>query len=80
LVVGFVLAGLGGALIQFRVYEAEGFLGFVGKLSPHAHAIEEYSRLFQDSLGAASILPQAGILIGFAFVFFLAAMWLLKFE
>ncbi|MGB3715709.1 MAG: ABC transporter permease [Candidatus Promineifilaceae bacterium] len=80
MVLGFVLAGLGGALIQFRVYEAEGFLGFVGKLSPHAHAVEGYSRLFQDGLGAVDVAPQALILLGFAVIFFLAAMWLLKFE
>ncbi|HET6447278.1 MAG TPA: ABC transporter permease [candidate division Zixibacteria bacterium] len=80
LVLGFVLAGLGGALIQFRVYEAEGFLGFVGKLSPHAHAIEGYSRLMQDGLNAVDVVPQALILVGFSVVFFLAAMWLLKFE
>jgi ABC-2 type transport system permease protein len=80
MVMGFVLAGLGGAIMQFRIYEAEGFLGFVGKLTPHAHAIEGYSRLIQDGLGVVDILPQFLILLGFALVFYLAAMRLLKFE
>ncbi|MFN2189209.1 MAG: ABC transporter permease [Candidatus Promineifilaceae bacterium] len=80
LVLGFVLAGLGGALIQFRVYEAEGFLGFIGKLSPHAHAIEGYNRIMIDGLGAVDILPQFLIVLGFALLFFLAAMRLLKFD
>jgi len=80
MVLGFVLAGLGGALIQFRVYEAEGFLGIIGKLSPHAHAIEGYSRLIQDGLGAVNVAPQVLILLGFALVFFLGAIWLLKFD
>ncbi len=80
IILGFVLAGLGGALIQFRVYEAEGFLGFVGKLTPHAHAVEGYNRLMVDGLGAVDVLPQALILVGFAVIFFLAAIWLLKFE
>lgn len=80
LVLGFVLAGLGGALLQFRVYEAEGILGKIGLLTPHAHALEGYNRIMLDGLGLAAVWPQALILLGFAMVFFLAAMWLLKFD
>jgi len=80
LVLGFVLAGLGGALLSFRVYEAEGILGKVGLLTPHAHALEGYNRIMVDGLGVAAVWPQALILLGFALIFFLAAMWLFKFE
>jgi ABC-2 type transport system permease protein len=76
----FVLAGLGGALLQFRFYEAEGILGKVGLLTPHAHALEGYNRIMLDGLGLAAVWPQALILLGFAIVFFLAAMWLLNFD
>ena len=80
LVLGFVLAGLGGALLSFRVYESEGILGMVGLLTPHAHALEGYNRIMLDGLGLAAVWPQALILLGFAIIFFLAAMWLLKFD
>jgi ABC-2 type transport system permease protein len=80
IILGFVLAGLGGTLMQFRVYEAEGPLGFVGMLTPHAHAAEGFNRLMLDGLGAVDVVPQALILLGFALVFFLASSRLLKFE
>jgi ABC-2 type transport system permease protein len=80
LVLGFVLAGLGGALLSFRVYESEGILGMVGLLTPHAHALEGYNRIMVDGLGVAAVWPQALILLGFALIFFLGAMWLLKFD
>jgi ABC-2 type transport system permease protein len=80
LVLGFVLGGLGGTLIQFRVYEAGGFLGFLGRLTPHAHAVEGYFRLIQAGLGAVDVLPQALALFGFALIFFLASTRFLKFE
>jgi ABC-2 type transport system permease protein len=80
IVLGFVLAGLGGALLQFRVYEAEGFLGFVGMLTPHAHAVEGFSRLMLDGLGAVDIVPQVLILLGFAVVFSLGAIRLQRYE
>jgi ABC-2 type transport system permease protein len=80
LVLGFVLAGLGGALLQFRIYESEGVLGLLGLLTPHAHAIEGYNRIMVDGLGVAEVWPQALILLGFALIFFLAAMRFLKFE
>ena len=77
---GFVLAGLGGTIIQFRVYEAEGLLGLVARLSPHSHAVEGYQRLLIDGSGVANVVPQALILVGFAIIFFLVSMWLFKFE
>jgi ABC-2 type transport system permease protein len=80
LILGFVLAGLGGTIISFRIYEAEGPLRIVGMLTPHAHAAEGFQRLTVDGLGVAAILPQGLILLGFALVFFVAAMYLLKFE
>jgi ABC-type multidrug transport system permease subunit len=80
MILGFVLAGLGGTIISFRIYEAEGPLRIVGMLTPHAHAAEGYQRLMVDGLGFANVVPQGLILVGFALVFFVAAMYLLKFE
>ncbi|MFN2126008.1 MAG: ABC transporter permease [Candidatus Promineifilaceae bacterium] len=80
MILGFVLAGLGGTIISFRIYEASGPLRIVGMLTPHAHAAEGFQRLTVDGLGLASVVPQGLILVGFAAVFFVAAMYLLKFE
>ena len=80
MILGFVLAGIGGTILSFRVYEAEGPLGMVGLLTPHAHAAEGFNRLMVDGLSFVNIVPQALILVGFALVFFVAAMYLLKFE
>jgi ABC-2 type transport system permease protein len=80
MILGFVLAGLGGTIITFRIYEAGGPLRIVGMLTPHAHASEGFQRMTVDGLGMASVVPQGLILFGFAAVFFVAAMYLLKFE
>lgn len=80
LLLGFILAGLGGVLLSFRVYEAEGILGVVGLMTPHAHAVEGFWRIIVDGHGVAAVWPQALILLGFALLFFLVAMWRFKFE
>ncbi len=80
MILGFVLAGIGGTILSFRVYEAEGPLGMVGLLTPHAHAAEGFNRLMVDGLSFVNVVPQALILFGFALVFFVAAIYLLKFE
>lgn len=80
MILGFVLAGLGGTIISFRIYQAGGPLQIVGMLTPHAHASEGFQRLTVDGLGLAGVAPQGLILLGFALVFFVAAMYLLKFE
>ncbi len=80
MILGFVLAGLGGTIITFRIYQAGGPLRIVGMLTPNAHASEGFQRLTVDGLGLASVAPQGLILVGFALVFFVAAMYLLKFE
>ena len=80
MILGFVLAGIGGTILSFRVYEAEGPLGMVGLLTPHAHAAEGFNRLMIDGSSFVNVVPQALILFGFALIFFVAAMYLLKFE
>jgi ABC-2 type transport system permease protein len=80
MILGFILAGLGGTIISFRIYEAGGPLQIVGMLTPHAHASEGFLRMTVDGLGLAAVLPQGFILIGFALVFSLVAMYRMKFE
>ena len=79
---GFVLAGLGGS-ISFGVvpiYKGGGTLEIVSKFTPHAHALNGYDMLMVSQKGFVDILPEAGILLGFALVFMLVASWRFRFE
>jgi len=70
-VLGFVLGGLSGALITSwpPFYRIEGILGLLARLTPHAHALEGYTRLLVENGSLVDVLPQAGILLIFTLVF-----------
>jgi ABC-2 type transport system permease protein len=77
MVLGFVLAGLGGCLAVglTPLYRMEGPLGVASRLTPHAHALEAYRRLMLEGGGVIDVLPQVGIVIGMSALFFLVARW-----
>lgn len=78
---GFVLAGLGGAIpVGPALYEMEGFLGFLSRLTPHAHAIKGYRLIMSGSGAAGDILLQVLILLGFSAAFYIVAQWRFKWE
>jgi ABC-2 type transport system permease protein len=77
LVLGIVLAAVGGAIAPIP---REGFLHLLPQFTPHAHAIEGYLRLMAGGAGVVDILPQVGLLIGVAIVFFLIALWRFRFR
>jgi ABC-2 type transport system permease protein len=83
LVLGFVLAGLGGCL-SFNPLEPwfrmEGIFGILSKLTPHSHGLEAYRRLLVEGRGVVDVLPQLGILVLMSVIFFLVARWRFKFE
>ncbi len=83
LVLGFVLAGLGGCL-SFNplkpMFRQEGVLGILGKLTPNSHGLEAYRRLLVDQGGVVDVLPQLGILVLMSAIFFLVARWRFKLE
>ncbi len=83
LVLGFVLAGLGGCL-SFNplkpMFRQEGVLGILGKLTPNSHGLEAYRRLLVDQGGVVDVLPQLGILVLMSAIFFLVARWQFKLE
>ncbi len=80
----FVLAGLGGSIQlgskPLPLYRYENFMGVVSRLTPHAQALEGYMRLLAENARTIDILPQTGILLGMAAVFFVIAVWRFKFE
>lgn len=79
---GFVLAGLGGS-ISFGVvplYKGGGTMETISKLTPHAHALNGYDMLMIGGKGLVDVLPEIGILLGFALVFMLIASWRFRYE
>jgi ABC-2 type transport system permease protein len=72
---GFILAGLGGCII-FTIppmYRWEGVLGTLSRLTPQSWAVEGYYKLTVEGAAVVDILPQIGVLLLYALIFFLIA-------
>jgi len=82
MVLGFVLAGIGGciAMTPTPITRSEGFMSVLSRLTPHAHAVEGYYSLMAENATLTQVLPEIGILLAMAVVFFLIAMWRFEFE
>jgi ABC-2 type transport system permease protein len=82
ILLGFVLGAIGGCinLSADPSFRAEGVMGAISQLTPHAHAMEGYYRLLAENGNLVSILPQIGILLLFCAAFFGIATWQFKFE
>jgi len=72
---GFVLGGLGGCVIASvpPMYLWGGVIGTLSRLTPQSWALEGYYKLTVGGANTAAILPQVGVLLIFALVFFLIA-------
>ena len=83
LLLGFVLAGIAGAIpvgtlrLAFR---AEGLLGTLARLTPHGQALEGYFRIMAEGAGVVEVLVPVAILLGMSAVFYGIAFWRFKFE
>ena len=82
MILGFVLAGLGGAIPigGTPLYETEGFLGLLSRLTPQAHAVMGYRLILTGTGTLSQVLLQVLILLAMAAVFFAVAVWRLKWE
>lgn len=83
ILLGFVLGALGGCFLigsPVPLYNSGGILQVLSRLTPHAHALMGYSKLLNEGAGVVQILPQVGVLLGMALVFFLIAAWRFRFE
>jgi ABC-2 type transport system permease protein len=87
MVLGFVLLFASGSITSFSMgdlsglgFRSEGFTYYMSQLTPHAHAFDGYLKLMLEGAGLVDILPNIVALLGFAVVFFLAAMWRFKFD
>ncbi|MBN1484362.1 MAG: ABC transporter permease [Chloroflexia bacterium] len=79
MVLGFVLAAVGGCL-AYPLFMVEGVIGLISRLSPHAHAMEAFMDVMIGGATLVDVLPQIGILTGFGLAFFLFGVWRFKFE
>jgi ABC-2 type transport system permease protein len=82
MVLGFVLAGIGGAIPispSTMFFRSEGLMGFLSQLTPHGHAVKAFYGLMAENATAVEVLPQAAILLGMAALFFLVARWRFRF-
>jgi ABC-2 type transport system permease protein len=89
LVLGFVLMIASGTFssglkISGGVAEmnspTEGFVFYISQLTPHAHALDGYLELILKGAGLVDIVPNILVLLGFAVVFFMVAIWRFKFD
>jgi ABC-2 type transport system permease protein len=77
-VLGFVLLALGGTI--FPTFNMEGLMGILSKLTPSAWAIQGYMRVMSEGWTLIQVAPNILVLLGFAAVFFVLAVWRFKFD
>jgi ABC-2 type transport system permease protein len=76
LLLGLGLAALGGSMAPLEVFPKTARL--IAHITPHAWANEAFSKLLQHGRGLVSVLPDVGVLFGFALVAITAAIWQLR--
>jgi ABC-2 type transport system permease protein len=72
------LSAVGGCLMP--TYIMPSFLQTLSQFTPHAWAMKGFQDVLVRGHGLAGILPEAGILLGFAGVFFLIGVWRFRFD
>ncbi|HZA20331.1 MAG TPA: ABC transporter permease [Actinomycetota bacterium] len=64
--VGLALAALGGCMVPLEVFSPT--MQTIAKVTPHAWANEAFNELLANGGGLVDVLPQIGVLLGFAAV------------
>jgi ABC-2 type transport system permease protein len=76
---GMVLAALGGCMVPLIIFEIFAPTLFnVAHITPHAWGLEAFDALVIDKGTLVDTLPFLGILLGYAAVFYLLAIWRLR--
>jgi ABC-2 type transport system permease protein len=78
LILILVSSMLGGVMVPRFVMPA--FMQHIGWLSPHAWGLEAYQDVLMRDAGLTAILPDIGILLVFAAVFFSIAVWRFRWD
>lgn len=72
------LAALGGMMVP--IYVMPDFMQRIAQISPHYWALQGYQDVIVRGLGAEAVLPEAGVLLGFALAFYAVAVARFRFE
>jgi ABC-2 type transport system permease protein len=72
------LSALGGMMVPSFVMPPG--LRLLSRFTPHAWALEGYHDAMIRGLGLRDVLPEAGVLLGFAALFFAFALWRFRFD
>jgi ABC-2 type transport system permease protein len=72
------LSALGGCLMP--TYIMPEFLKMLSRVTPTAWAMQGFQDILVRGYGLAGILPESGVLLGFAAVFFLIGVWRFRFD
>lgn len=82
LLLGFILAGLGGCFSMGVVplYKGGGTMELISRFIPHSYALRGFDALMIGGKGLVDVLPEIGILLGFAFIFMIIAAWRFRYE
>ncbi len=70
-VLGFVLAGVGGAIPMgptTMFFRSSGIVGILSRLTPHGNAVDAFNRVMAEGASLAQVLPQVGILLAMGIV------------
>ena len=72
------LAALGGMMVP--AFIMPGFMKTLSLFTPHAWALAGYHDVIIRGLGLKEVLPETGVLLGFASLFFAGALWRFRFD
>ncbi len=79
ILLGLGLAALGGCMVPLQVFEIFApTMYHVAHITPHAWALEAFSKIVQLQGHVSNIIPDLAVLIGYAIVLLGAATWLLR--
>ena len=70
------LAALGGSMVPIEIFPEN--IQTVAKFTPHSWAIDAFAELVRRDGTLVDILPQLGVLLGFAVVLIMLATWRLR--
>jgi len=72
------LAALGGMMVP--AFIMPGFMKTLSLFTPHAWALAGYHDVIIRGLGLREVIPETGVLLGFAALFFAGALWRFRFD
>jgi ABC-2 type transport system permease protein len=72
------LSALGGMMVP--AFVMPGFMKKLAQFTPHAWALAGYHDVIIRGLGLSDVMPEISVLAGFSGLFFLIALWRLRFD